>query len=55
MKVILFHHLFDYFGVFHETVHYQTNYRRTTYTCRNNDVKTISLAQETRIIQELLL
>lgn len=49
MKVILFHHLFDFFCVLHETVYHQTDYRRTTYTCRNNDVKTISLAQERRI------
>lgn len=45
MKVILFHHLFDYFWVFHGIVYHQTDYRRTRYTCRNYDVKTVSLIQ----------
>lgn len=41
MKVILFHHLFDNFGIFHGTAYHQAEYRRTTYTCRNHDVKTL--------------
>lgn len=55
MKVILFHHLFDYFGVFHGVAYNQTDYRRTTDTCRNHDAKTISPVQQIRIIKELFI
>lgn len=55
MKVILFHHLFDYFGVFHGIAYHQTEYRRATYTCRNHDVKTISLVQQIRILTEIFV